>query len=163
METLRELTNDYCALIEYADSTDPADEQVFLDTLEGLVGAIDFKADQYADVMTEISGRIDVLDAEMQRLGKIKKSLEDNKKRMLEALMDAMTVTGRDAIHTDLHTIKIVNNGGVLPLVIDGDVPDHFKKVVLENDNAKIREALNNGATLEFAHLGERGSHLEIK
>lgn len=163
MDSLYALTGDYNALMEYADSIDPEDKQVFLDTVDQLVAAIDFKADEYAAVLSEMGARVNAIDAEIDRLTKRRDSINGNQKRMNDALMEAMKATGREAIHTDLHTFKIVNNGGVLPLVIDGEVPDFFKKVVLENDNKKIREALEGGATLEFAHFGERGKRLSIK
>lgn len=163
MESLRALTNDYLALMEYADSTNPDDERVFLDTVEQLVGAIDFKADQYATVMSEMDGRMAVLAGEIERLTKIKSAIENNKKRMKEALIESMDKMGRTKIHTDLHTFSIVKNGGVLPLQFDGEVPDSYKKVVLENDNQKIRAALEKGEKLTFAHLDERGRHLVIK
>lgn len=163
METLMNLTDDYQALMEYADSVDPDDEQVFLDTVEQLVAAIDFKADQYATVIDEIGGRIATVHKQIERLQKLEDALENNKKRMKEALITAMDKTGRTKIHTDLYTFSIQKNGGVLPLVIDGEVPDSFKKVVLENDNKKIRDALNNGEVLPFAHLGERGRLLSIR
>ena len=67
-------------------------------------------------------------------------------------------------IKTALHTIKLVGNGGKQPMEINDDkVPDSFKRVVLETDKEKIREALEKGETLDFAELKPRGRHVSIK
>ena len=46
--------------------------------------------------------------------------------------------------------------------MIDGDVPENMTKVIVEPDNAKIREYLKDNEA-KWAHIGERGRHLEIK
>ena len=171
MDTLMELTEDYQALMEYADSTDPDDQQCFLDTLEGLKGAINLKFDAYHAVMCQVDGQIDVLDREIKLLTARKKALVENRKRMDGALIEVIDrigdtdkKTGKKYIQTDLHKYSIVNNGGVVPLVVDEEqVPDAYKKVILETDNQKIRDALEKGEELTFAHLGERGRRLSIK
>ena len=163
METLYSLTSDYQELMELAGSTDPEDEQAFADTLEGILGAIDIKADGYATVMTEINGRMDIIKAEIDRLTAIKRVLENHTARMKDALLRSMQTTDRREIKTDLHTFKIVKNGGKVPLIIDGDVPDDMCKVILEPDKDRIREAIESGAVIPYARLGERGEHLVIK
>lgn len=167
METLYELTQDYQALLEYADSTDPDDQQVFTDTLDGIFGAIDVKFDQYAAVMEQMTAHEDMLEREIQRLMHLQKAINHNKQRMKDRLYESMIATDRTKIQTDLHTFSIRKNGGKLPLVIDHpeDIPDKFTRVIYEPDKEKIRLALETGNVdaLKFAHLGERGSHLEIK
>ena len=167
METLYSLTSDYLALLELSGSDDPEDQEAFETTLEGLLACIDQKADCYATVLVEMSGRTDIITNEINRLTAIKRSLESNQKRMKERLLETMKITGRDSIKTDLHTFKIAKNGGKLPLIIEegANVPDKWCKVIVEPDKDKIRTALETGNTevLSFAHLGERGEHLNIK
>lgn len=167
METLYELTSDYLGLLELAGSDDPEDQEAFETTLEGLLACIDKKADSYATVLVEMGGRVDIITNEINRLTAIKKAIEDHQKRMKERLLETMQITGRDVIKTDLHTFKIVKNGGKLPLVIEdgANIPDKWCKVIVEPDKDKIRTALETGNTeaLAFAHLGERGEHLSIK
>lgn len=165
METLYTLTGDYLNLMQLADSTDPEDEQAFIDTLDGILGAIDIKADQYAAVMSEISGRKGIVKAEIDRLTAVMRALSNHEDRMKEALYGSMIATDRREIKTDLHTFKIVKNGGKLPLIIEdgADIPDKYCKVTIEPDKDKIRTALETGNVLDFAHFGERGEHLSIK
>ena len=84
-------------------------------------------------------------------------------KRMKEALIEAMDAAGVDSIPAGEYTLKIAKNGGLQPLKIDGEVPDNFTKIKIEPDNDLIRKALNDGEELGFAHLEERGRHLNIK
>jgi hypothetical protein len=88
---------------------------------------------------------------------------ENNAKRMKEALINAMDAAGVDEIPAGEYTLKIAKNGGLQPLKIDGVVPDNFKKIIYEDDKNLIRKALNDGEELSFAHLEERGRHLNIK
>jgi hypothetical protein len=165
MDTLFSLTEEYQQLLDLASSMDPEDEQTFKDTMEGVLGEIDHKADGYCAVQTQLKGRITVIEQEIDRLTALKSTIENHIKAMNNALMASMDITGRTEIKTDLHKIKVVNNGGKLPLKIDGIVPDEFTKteIKVSPDNDKIREALDAGQELPFAHYGERGRHLNIK
>jgi hypothetical protein len=42
-------------------------------------------------------------------------------------------------------------------------LPDKFKKITIEPDNDKIREALEKGEEVPGCVLEERGQHLSIK
>lgn len=162
MDSLYELTNDYLTLMEFADSTDPDDEQVFIDTLNGLMGAVEVKADNYAAVISHMEAHEDLLQKEIDRLTAKKTSITNNKKRMKDSLQAAMIAMDQKTIKTDLHTFRVQKNGGKQPLDIFGEVPDKFQKVVYEPDKDLIRKALENGEELEFAVLKERGEHLVI-
>ena len=163
MSTLYEITGEYCALLDYADSTDSEDEQVFLDTLESITGELEIKADNYAAVITEINATIDKFNAEIKRLTAKKEAMENNVKRMKTALLESMQQMGIPEIQGQHFKLKIQNNGGLKPLKITGDVPNNYKRIVYEDDKEKIRKDLEAGKKLEFAHLEERGQHLRIK
>ena len=92
-----------------------------------------------------------------------KETRANNVKRMKLALIMAMDAAEVDTLPAGDYTLKIVKNGGLQPLKIDGDVPDNFTKVRIEPDNDLIRKALNDGEELSFAHLEPRGRHLNIK
>ena len=53
MSTLYELTNDYLTLLDMAEDPD-IDEQALIDTMEGIEGEIEIKADGYARVMKQL-------------------------------------------------------------------------------------------------------------
>lgn len=161
MSSLYELTNEFEMLYELAASDE--DEPAFIDTLEGLKGELSAKAGGYVHVINQLAMEAaecsKVIDA-----FKAKKEVRENHiKRMKEALMDAMDAAGVDKLQAGEYTLKIAKNGGVQPLKITGDVPDNFTKVIVQPDNDLIRKALGDGEELEFAHLEERGRHLNIK
>jgi hypothetical protein len=60
-------------------------------------------------------------------------------------------------------TIKVKNNGGQLPIIIEGEVPQNLCKVTIEPDKTLIREYLKDHPECEFARIGERGKHIEVK
>lgn len=164
METLRELTHDYALLLELSDSDDPEDQEAFETSLDGLTYMIGEKADQYAYVIAAINARQDAVNAEIVRLTHRKKAMENSVKRMKERLIEAMDGMQTTKIQTDLHTFSIQKNGGKQPIQIDeADVPDSYKKVILETDTERIRKELEAGNELPFARFQERGRQLRIR
>ena len=159
MATLYEITGEYTALLDYAD--DPEYEQTFIDTLESVKGELDVKAEQYAAIIKEIDAETKKFDAEIERLTQRRDVMKANVKRMKERLMGAMKTMGVPEIKTDHFKLKIVNNGGLQPLVVDGDVPQNMTKVTVAPDNDKIREYLKDNECT-WAHLEPRGQHLRI-
>ena len=165
MNTLYELTNDYKSLLDLAGSMDADEIETFNNTLEGILGEIEVKADGYAVVLSEIEGRINIINKEIGRLEAIESALSNTRRRMIDRLKTAMEDIGKKEIKTDLHRFKIVGNGGKQPLDINEScVPEEYiKKVVVESpDKDKIRTALESGEVLPFASLGERGTHHKI-
>ena len=163
MESLMNLTDEYKALLELGSSTDPEEQQVFLDTLEGMTGIIQSKMDGYAFVLTQLDGRTKTIDGEIKRLQAWKQTIENNEKRMKEVLLTVMNEMNEKKIQTDLHTFTVCKNGGKQAVDIFAEVPDSFQRVIYEPDTDKIRAALEDGLELSFAKLKERGEHVRIK
>ena len=163
MSNLYLLSGKYLELMDLAESLEEEDEQAFNDTLEAILGEVEIAADQYADIMAEINGRVDVIEKEIKRLTDRKRAFQNRYDRMKTAIFETMKRTEQKEIKTALHTFKIVKNGGLAPLVITGDVPRDYQVTKYEDDKAKIREALENGEELSFAHIGERGESLRIR
>lgn len=161
MGTLYDLTGDFLSLFELATSDD--DEQAFADTLEALKGELEIKASGYVKVIKSLEMEADECSKVIEAFKHKKEMRENNAKRMKEALINAMDAAGVDEIPAGEYTLKIAKNGGLQPLKIDGVVPDNFKKIIYEDDKNLIRKALNDGEELGFAHLEERGRHLNIK
>lgn len=163
METLRELSSQYQALLEYGDSEDPDDRQCFLDTLEGLTGELELKADSYAVVISEFDAQIEKIDKEIARLSAIRSACDNSVQTMKRRLMQAMKDMDMPEIKTDFHTFKIQKNGGKRKVKVTGDVPDSYTKIIYQPDMERIRSDLEDGKELEFAELAPRGEHLRIK
>ena len=166
--TLFELTNDLNALLDLGYSED--DSEAFMDTLNGIMGGIEDKADGYCAVISRFNANVDMIKAEEARLAARRKVIENNIQRMKDALqmtLETMEQNGmnKPEIKTGLHTIKLAGNGGKQPLkVIENKVPDNFKKIILETDKDKIRAAIEAGEDVsEFAELLPRGRHVAIR
>lgn len=62
-DTLFSMTEAMKDLVAMADSLDPEDEQLFLDTLEAVKGEIGLKIDSYKYVMDQIKAKADMIKA----------------------------------------------------------------------------------------------------
>lgn len=160
MGNLYELTNNYETVLNMLYEEE-IDEQMILDTLEGLEGEIEDKADGYAKIIKELLGDAEKIKKEKMRLEARQKSFENRAKLLKDNLQKTMTQLGKTKFKTELFSFGIQKNGGKQALTIDGEVPEEYKKK--ENDTDKIRQALEEGKDLSFAHLEARGESLRIK
>lgn len=174
MATLFSIKDEYLAFYEMATTAiDEAQDAVeldkainaFKDTLESIKGELSTKAEGYVAVL-------DRLKQEQKRAKEIKdkySTIEQNRKdaiaRINATLMMVMDEMDMKEMPAGDVSIKIVKNGGQLPMEITGDVPDNMTKVTIEPDNAKIREFLESeeGKDCEWAHFKERGRHIVVR
>lgn len=165
MNTLYELTNDYLNLLEMAEDPD-IDEQAFMDTLDGIEGAIEIKAEGYAKVMRQLEADAAACDAESKRLKNKSKTIENNIKRMKQALQFAMQATGKTKFKTQLFSFYIQKNSA--SVVMDEqyieNIPERFLVRKDPEINRKaIKDAINAGEDIGgIAHL-EQTESLRIK
>lgn len=167
MSNLFELTEEYVQLLEMAEDPD-VDPEVLADTMEGLTGEIEDKADGYAYVIDSINADVDTIDKEIKRLQARKKTLTANSDSIKSSLYNAMLAIGKRKLKTAKHNFTIAKNGGKTPVLYAPDmkveqIPLEFVKVVQEVDKDAVREYLESGKELDFARLGERCESLRIK
>ena len=162
MGTLFDITAEFQQLYEMATDSE-CDEQVFSDTLEALTGELEAKSKGYVSVIKQLEMEMTQANITAEMFKQKAKVRENRIKRMKEALLYAMTEIGEDKVEAGDWTIKVQKNGGLQPLVIDGEVPQSYKQIIYQDDKALIRKALEDGKQLEFAHLEERGKHIVIK
>ena len=160
--TLFDIVGEFQQLYDMAVSEEDQAEQVFIDTLDSLKGELETKSCGYVAVLNKLEMEQKKADEIVKTYQAISRSRKSSIKRMKDTLMYAMDSLGKTEMPAGDFTIKIKNNGGVQPLVIDGEVPDNMTKVVIEPDNDKIRAFLKDNEC-EWAHLEERGRHVEVK
>lgn len=163
---LYQLSGAYLEILSMFEDEE-TDQQMLVDTLESLEGAIEEKAENYAKIIKSLECNVDAIKKEVQRLDNRKKALESNIELLKNNLENAMKVTGKTKFKTELFSFNIAKNGGLAPLVIDApieEIPIEFFKERTERDlNSKlIRDCLDNGL-IDFAHYEERGESLRIK
>ena len=162
---LYELTEQYEALQEMMYDPE-VDEQTLRDTMEGLWGEIEEKADGYAKILAGMKADIDTLREEENRLAARKKRLEERSRWLKDNLEANMKAIGKTKFKTALFSFNIQKNGGLQPLVIDGLIDDIPGKYLIPQppvpNNEAIR-ALLEEKQVEWAHLEPRGESLRIR
>lgn len=160
MSNLYEITDNWKKVAEMLYEEE-IDEQCIMDTLEAIEGEFEDKADGYAKVIKELLGNADVCKQEKIRLEARQKAFENRAKFLKQRLYENMKAMNKLKFKTDLFSFNIQANGGQQKLTVDGQVPDEYCKLVEDTD--KIRKALEEGQTLEFAHLEPRGEGVRIR
>lgn len=160
--TLYELTEDYMNLLELAEDPD-IDEQAFTDTLEGIEGALEIKAEGYAKIIRMLEGDAAACDAESKRLKTKKITIENNIKRMKAALQYAMQATGKTKFKTALFSFGIQKNPASVVIDHAGKVPaNYWIPQPPELDKKAIKAYLKENEGVEWAHL-EQTESLRIR
>lgn len=165
MSNLYQITQDYLQIMSMMEDPE-LDPKTLADTMEGIEGELEDKADNYARVMKNMEADLNGIKAEIDRLSTRKKTIENNIKRMKEALQFSMETTGKTKFKTELFSFGIRKNA---PAVIMDEpyienVPERFLKYSDPTINrTAIKEAIQNGEDLEgLAHL-EQSSSLSIR
>lgn len=164
MSTLYELTEEYTQLLDLLEDPD-LDPEVLADTMEGISGEIEVKADGYAKVIAQLTSSVEGIKAEIDRLQKRKTTLENNIKYVKSTLQFAMETTGKTKFKTDLFSFSVQKNPA--SVVIDEpyleNIPDKY--LIPQDpkiDKAKIKEDLKAGIDIGIAHL-EQSQSLRIR
>ena len=162
--TLYELSKDYLNLLGLAQDPE-VDPGVLYDTMDGIVGGIQDKIDNYMMVIREVEADVRKYDEEIKRLTAQKKVLETNARRMKDHVMESMIAMDMMKIKTDHYSVSVANNGGVQPMEIADieKIPEEYRIYKPEADTDKIRKALEQGKILTFAYLRQRGQHLNVR
>ncbi len=163
MMTLYEMTEDYRMLLEMAEDPD-VDPAVLKDTMDGIEGAIEEKAEGYAMVMKELEASENAIKNEIDRLNARRLTITNSVHCMKLSLQEAMELTGKTKFKTDLFSFGIQKNPPSVVLDVDPEVlPDEYlipqpPKV----DKTKIKEDLKAGLDIGVAHL-EQTESLRIR
>ena len=105
--------------------------------------------------------------AEAERLAKLAESDIKAVEFLKGRLKTHLEATEQQKLRTKRFNISVCANGGKAPLRFDNtspeQMPERFKRVIVEPDKEAIRTALEAGEELSFAYLAEREKHLKIK
>lgn len=163
MNTLHELTEELLEILDLAEEDD--DDEALLGSWEAVSLEYNDKIEAYCKIISQIEADEKALDEEQKRIAGKRDRLKKRAKWMRERVLDSLRATGKRKAGGTLYSAYIRVNGGVLPLVVECDVdelPEEFRKVEYKADNGAIRDALDAGRELDFAHFGERGESLKI-
>jgi hypothetical protein len=164
MTKLYELAGDYLALARMSGDPEVPD-QAIIDTMEGIEGAIEVKAENLLTVVKNIEADVVALKAEAARLLDRAKVKANTIEKLREYLRQNMEVTGIHQISCTLFLISLAK--GVPMVILDDEMalPDDLVKVETTRKpiKADILRALKAGRDIPGAHLGKSRSSLRIK
>ena len=133
-------------------------------------GQIEAKIDNYIRYIRHLEAVAAARQEESDRLHQLVQSSMSKVASMKQALKDGLKILGKPKLSTPHHEISVRKNGGKEPLIIEPSAnPENLDqgwvKIVVTKriDTDLIRQALENGEVLDFAHLGQRGDHLSIR
>jgi G:T/U-mismatch repair DNA glycosylase len=162
--TLFDIKGEFFRLYELAvQNDDPECEEAFNNALDDLKTDLAGKSAGYVHVIKQLDMEADECDKVIEAFKAKKEARKNHIAKMKNALLDAMDAAQLTEIKAGEYTLKIAKNGGKQPLVLDSTVPDNYMKIKYEPDNDLIRTAIEEGKEINFAHLEERGRHLNIK
>lgn len=142
------------------------DEQVIFDTLEGIEGEIEDKADNHAKLIKSLMADADALKAEEERIRTRRQALENRAKRLRESLQANLEFIGKTKFKTALFTFSVAANGGKQPLEITENIDEIPGKYLIPQppipNKEAIRELLEK-KKVDWAHLAPRGRSLRIR
>lgn len=163
MATLFDLTGKWLELYDMADDPD-MDADMWFDTIEGLDGEIEDKADGYAKVITQLNADATAIKAEEDRLYRRRTTIENRIKNMKSRLQGMMEITGKKKIKTELFSFGIQNNPASVVIDDETMIPGDFLiPQAPKIDKTAIKDALKAGVDMAgIAHL-EQTQSLRIR
>lgn len=133
--TLYNITEDVELFMQLME--EEPDNEVIRDTLEGLNGELEIKAESYCKVIKEFEGKAAMLDAELTRLTTRKSTYVKNVDRLKRALLNAMQTTNNAKIKGELFTLSLRNNAPSLD-----EVPEKLPRKYMIKQNPTVDRKL---------------------
>lgn len=149
--TLYEITDQYKQLVEMAEEVDP---DVLADTLEGIEGELEEKAENYAKVIRTLEVDLQGIKGEVDRLTKRKKMIENNIDRIKRSLQEAMISVEKRKFKTQLFNFSIRKNPPSVRIIEGEVIPNDFwKQPSPVLDKESLKSYLKDNGNQEYAEL----------
>jgi len=164
MTTLYDMAGRYMALADLADDPNMP-EDALTDTLDGIEGEIQDKAQALLQVVSNLTGDTDAIDAEVKRLQVRKKLIQNRADRLRQYLHDNMVITGINKIECPLFNITLSKARPMVVIKDASEIP--LKFTVSKTTTAPVKKdilaALKAGEDVPGCLLGESKRALLIK
>lgn len=161
--SLYQMSQEWEQVFEMLYDPDVPEDAIF-DTIAMIEADMDTKAESYAKLIQCMDADATATSAEVDRLNQRKRSISNRVKSLKRNLEDMMRTTGRRKFKTPLFSFSIQKNGGACPVELapGAEIPAEWRKPG-DPDTVRIRQYLEQGNSLPFAQLGERGESLRIR
>jgi len=136
------------------------DQLVIRDTIEGLDGEIEEKANNIGKMIKMLSGKQKMVKKEADRLDEMQKSIGNSIDTLKRSLEYCMQVTGKPKFRTELFNFWMQKNQPSLKIddISLDKVPEQFIKRDPEINRAKVREYIEAGNSLDWARFEQTES-----
>lgn len=161
MVKLYEIANDHKGLMALTDESDLD----ITDTLEGIEGEFNDKAESLVAVVLNMDGDVSAIDAQIERLNARKSAIRNRQESMKDYLRQNMEATGIKKISCPLFTINCVQGREIALIENEDSLPDEYVKVktTVSPDKNAITKALKEGEDVPGASLQRAKSSIRIK
>lgn len=162
MSSLYELVTDFKELSEL--DFDDIDIEKAEEIKEVIKAEIETKGTNIISLIRNIEGDVLVIEKEIERLSKLKKSKENKIKSIKNYTLDCLQELEMKKVETCLGNISIRNNTPSVVIEDENLLQDRFKEKIetYKVDKNAIKKAINNGEQIIGAHL-EVNKSLQIK
>ena len=127
MAALYEISAQYAAILDAIDCAEDGDEAYeLLDELAEIGDALENKAEQFIRIIKVKEAEAEGFKAEAERLARKKQAAENVAKRLKQAMLDAMKMTGHTEIKTSIGKWRVQNNPWSCEVVNIDKVPMEF-------------------------------------
>lgn len=139
--------------------------QALQDTLDGLEGDIQIKADGLLAYVANLGADVDAIDNEIKRLTARKNAIANRQESLREYLRFNMEQSGIDKITCPLFTITLRAAPAVVVIESEDLIPDMYKEIVetVKISKEAIKRHLKEGIHVPGARLGDGKRGLVIK
>lgn len=163
MPSLYTLTDNALRLVGALEGADDAEYAQLVAEYEANAVDIADKLDGYARIIRTLESDALAIHAEEQRLAGIRERLENNIKRMREAVRAAMDVVGAEKVKTTIGTWSIRNNAASVNVLDEALIPDEYKvPQPAKLDKRLLLSELKEGVLVDGAEL-MRGTSLQFR
>lgn len=150
---LAEMLNKLVEEVEYIDA------QTYNDTLEGVEGAFEVKAEKVVYAIRGIERRADLMTNQLKRFRERIHVVEQNAQYLRTYLQHHLEFTGKKSLETPAFAIRLRKSTAVL-ITNEEDVPRQLlrKKTTYDPDKGAIKAQLKAGETVPGCELEQRTS-----
>lgn len=153
-QTLYEMSLAAQALLDML-MNDEIDEQTFNDTVEGM-GAIE-KVEGYCQIINQLKAESSVFKAEIDRLNKRKKTLDNRIEWLKNQLLHFYQSNGSKKINAGTFTVT-VRKSEFVDISDESKIPKKYCTVKVSPDKTAIKNALEQGIKVRGAVISSRES-----
>jgi uncharacterized small protein (DUF1192 family) len=144
---------------------DDVNEQAIIDTLESIEDEIKIKTQSILSIITHCDRNISIVDAEIERLQAMKKSIEKKSSCLKDYLLNNMNKLELNKIECDLFTVTRVKGRDIANIINFDSLPKDYviSKTLSSPDRRLIFNDLKLGKKIDGAELVKSKESLRIK